>query len=159
MSNGLEEFRQALIAHAKLAVGRAPKIESEASTNTSLVQPFITMLGYDISNPDEVRPEHHADFSDKYQNKVDFAILHEGEAVIALESKKVGAAIKDDRGQLKSYFNACLTVKLGILTDGLKYEFYADSDKPNVMDETAFLRLNLADVAKEGTVSTNVLVD
>jgi predicted type IV restriction endonuclease len=153
----LEEFRQRILAHAKIAVSHAAKVESEASTNTSLVQPFLTTLGYDVGNPDEVSPEHHADFAEKYQNKVDYAILHHGVPVIALESKRVGAAMKDDRGQLRSYFNACPTVKLGILTDGLKYEFYADSDKPNMMDEAAFLRLDLAEVAEDGTVDDNTL--
>ncbi len=108
-------------------------------------------------NSPEVSPEHHADFSDKYQNKVDYAILHLGKPVIAIESKRVGSAMKDDRGQLRSYFNACPTVKLGILTDGLKFEFYADSDKPNMMDDVAFLRLDLADVAEEGSIDDNTL--
>jgi predicted type IV restriction endonuclease len=157
MSPELEDFRQRILTHAKLVVSRAAKVESEASTNASLVQPFLTTLGYDVGNPDEVYPEHHADFSDKYQNKVDYAILHQGVPVIALESKRVGAAMKDDRGQLRSYFNACPTVKLGILTDGLKYEFYADSDKPNMMDEAAFLRLDLAEVAKDATIDDNTL--
>lgn len=157
MTPELEDFRQRVLAHAKLVVGRAAKVESEASTNTSLVQPFLTTLGYDVGNPDEVRPEHHADFSEKFQNRVDYAILHDGEPVIALESKRVGAVMRDDRGQLRSYFNACPTVKLGILTDGLKYEFYADSDKPNMMDEAAFLRLDLAEVANDGTIDDNTL--
>jgi len=153
----LEEFRQRILSHAKLVVSRAPKVESEASTNASLVQPFLQVLGYDVANPEEVSPEHHADFSDKYQNKVDYAILHHGVPVIALESKRVGAAMKNDRGQLRSYFNACPTVKLGILTDGLKYEFYADSDKANMMDEAAFLRIDLAIVAKDGNIDDNTL--
>jgi len=157
MSPELEEFRQRILSHAKLAALRAPKIESEASTNASLVQPFLTVLGYDVGNPDEVSPEHHADFSEKYQNKVDFAILHQGNPVIAIESKRVGATMKDDRGQLRSYFNACPTVKLGVLTDGLKYEFYADSDKPNMMDESAFLRLDLSDVATDSAIDDNTL--
>jgi hypothetical protein len=157
MSPELEEFRQRLVNHAKLAASRAAKVESEASTNASLVQPLLTTLGYDVGNPDEVYPEHHADFSEKYQNTVDYAILHNGVPVIALESKRVGAAMKDDRGQLRSYFNACPTVKLGILTDGLKYEFYADSDKPNMMDEAAFLRLDLAEIAKDSTIDDNTL--
>jgi hypothetical protein len=157
MSTDLEEFRQRILTHAKLATSRAPKVESEASTNTSLVQPFLTALGYDVGNPEEVAPEHHADFSEKYQNKVDYAILHQGTPVIALESKRVGAAMKDDRGQLRSYFNACPTVKLGILTDGLRYEFYADSDKPNMMDEVAFLRLDFIEIAKEGNIDDNTL--
>jgi predicted type IV restriction endonuclease len=152
MSPDLEEFRNRILALAKLAASRAPRVESEASTNASLVQPFLTALGYDVTNPDEVSPEHHADFSEKYQNKVDYAILNLGRPVIAIESKRVGAAMKDDRGQLRSYFNASPTVKLGILTDGLKYELYADSDKPNMMDEVAFLRLDLAEIAKAGTI-------
>jgi hypothetical protein len=65
--------------------------------------------------------------------------------------------MKDDRGQLRSYFNACQTVKLGILTDGLKYEFYADSDKPNMMDESAFLRLDFTEVAKNNAIDDNTL--
>jgi len=157
MSPDLEEFQQHLLSHAKLAATRAAKVDSEASTNAVLVQPFLATLGYDVGNPDEVSPEHHADFADKYQNKVDYAILRQGIPVIALESKRVGSPLKDDRGQLRSYFNACPTAKLGILTDGLKYEFYADCDKPNMMDEVAFLRLDLADVAKDNSIDENTL--
>jgi hypothetical protein len=157
MTPELEEFRQRLIAHAKLVAIRAAKVETEAGTNSSLVQPFLMTLGYDVTNPEEVSPEHHADFSEKYQNKVDYAILHNGVPVIALESKRVGATMKDDRGQLRSYFNACPTVKLGILTDGLKYEFYADSDKPNMMDDGAFLRIDLTEVAKDSAIDDNTL--
>jgi hypothetical protein len=65
--------------------------------------------------------------------------------------------MKDDRGQLRSYFNACPTVKLGILTDGLRYELYADSDKPNMMDETAFLKLDFAKIAANGAIDDNTL--
>ncbi len=152
MSPELEEFRQRVLAHAKVVTGRAPKIDSEAKTNASFVQPFLTTLGYDIGNPDEVSPEHHADFSEKYQNKVDFAILHHGVPVIALESKRVGATKKDDLGQHRSYFNALQAVKLGILTDGLRYEFYADSDKPNMMDEVPFLRVDFAEIDQNGSI-------
>ena len=157
MSPELEEIKLNVLAHAKLVTTRAPRVESEASTNTSLVQPFLKLLGYDVGNPDEVSPEHHADFSEKYQNKVDYAILFKGSPVIAIESKRVGAQMKDDRGQLRSYFNACPTVKLGILTDGLRYEFFADSDKPNMMDDASFLRLNFAEIAKEATIDDNAL--
>ena len=157
MANDLDDFRQRVIAHAKLAVSRAPKVDSEAKTSSYLVQPFLGTLGYDVANPDEVSPEHHADFSEKYQNKVDYAILHRNVPVIAIELKRCGAAMKDDRGQLRSYFNACTTVKLGILTDGLKFEFYADSDKPNIMDDTAFLRVDFAEVAQNGTIDDNTL--
>ena len=120
MSPELEEFRQKVLAHAKLATSRATRVDNEAKTNASLVQPFLVVLGYNVGNPDEVSPEHHADFSDKYQNKVDYAILYNGAPVIAIESKRVGSVMKDDRGQLRSYFNACQSIKLGILTDGTR---------------------------------------
>lgn len=157
MSPELEEFRQRVLKHSALVVSRAPRIDNEANTNASLVQPFLAVLGYDVGNPDEVSLEHHADFSEKYQNKVDYAILHQGNPVIAIESKRVGSVMKDDRGQLRSYFNACQTIKLGILTDGLKYELYADSDKQNIMDETAFLRLNFVEIGKNNSIDDNTL--
>jgi hypothetical protein len=157
MADDLADFRQRLLAFAKVAVTRAEKIDSEAATNLQLVQPFLALLSYDVTNPDEVRPEHHADFSEKYQNKVDYAILRDGHPVIAFESKKVNAPMKDDRGQLKSYFNASPTITLGVLTDGLRYEFYADSDKPNMMDDTAFLKINFTEMDAVGTIEENLL--
>jgi len=156
MSEDFDEFKQKLINHAKTMVVHAGKPLGEAATNIALVQPFLVFLGYDIANPDEVAPEHHADFSDKYKNKVDYAIIKNGAPVIAIESKKLGSVMKDDLGQLKSYFNACPTVKLGILTDGLKFEFFADSDSPNMMDDNAFLKLDMQEVAK-GNIEDNSL--
>lgn len=107
-------------------------------------------------NPDEVCPEHNADFSDKYKNRVDFAILKEGAPVIAIECKSLGSELKDDRGQLRSYFNAAPTVKMGVITDGMVYEFYADSDEPNMMDSNAFLSFDLHDIAK-GKIEDSVV--
>lgn len=121
-----------------------------------LVLPFLQFLGYDIMNPDEVCPEHHADFSEKYKNRVDYAVLREGQPVIAIECKALGAPLKDDRGQLKSYFNAAHTVKMGVITDGLVYEFYADSDEPNMMDPAAFLSFDLREIAK-GKIEDSVV--
>ncbi|GBR42459.1 hypothetical protein AD943_10255 [Gluconobacter roseus] len=121
-----------------------------------LVLPLLSFLGYDIMNPDEVCPEHNADFSDKYKNRVDFAIMKSGNPVIAIECKTRGAALKDDRGQLRSYFNAAPTVKMGVITDGLVYEFYADSDEPNMMDANAFLTFDLNEISK-GKIEDSVI--
>jgi hypothetical protein len=74
--------------------------------------------------------------------------LKEKLPVIAIECKAPGAALRDERGQLRSYFNAAPTVKMGVLTDGLVYEFYADSDEPNMMDQAAFLVIDMREAAK-----------
>jgi hypothetical protein len=73
-----------------------------------------------------------------------------------IECKCCGLPLKDERGQLRSYFNAASTVKMGVLTDGLVYEFYADSEEPNMMDQTAFLSVDLRQVAK-GKIEESVL--
>jgi hypothetical protein len=143
-----DDFRQKVKAFAERMVALAPRCTNEESTKLFLILPFLNFLGYDDRNPDEVCPEHGADFSEKYKNRVDFAILKGGEAVIAIECKTLGMALKDERGQLRAYFNAAPTVKMGVITDGLVYEFYADSDERNMMDQTAFLALDLREVAK-----------
>lgn len=142
-----DDFRQKIRAFAERMVSLAPRCSSEESTKLFLVLPFLGIQGYDVSNPDEVCPEHSADFSEKDKNRVDFAILKDDQPVIAIECKMMGMPLRDERGQLRSYFNAAHTVKMGVITDGLVYEFYADSDEPNMMDQAAFLSFDLRDIA------------
>lgn len=150
-----DEFRSKVRVFAERMVGTAPKCTNEESTKLFLVLPFLNFLGYDDRNPDEVCPEHNADFSEKYKNRVDFAILKSDKPVIAIECKTLGMPLRDERGQLRSYFNAAPTVKMGVITDGIVYEFYADSDEPNMMDPSAFLALDLREIAK-GKIENSV---
>lgn len=153
----LSDYRSRFVEFAKRAANAAPRCANEESTKMFLVIPMISFLGYDPMDPNEVFPEHHCDFSEKYRNRVDFAIFKSNDPVIAIETKPAGApSLRDDRGQLRSYFNAAKTVKMGILTDGLIWEFYADSDEPNMMDANPFLRFDLRDAAK-GKVDDSAL--
>ena len=144
-----DEFKASLIAHAQLCLDRAPKAATEAATQQYLILPFVQLLGYDPLDPDEVIPEAHASFSDKFKNRVDFAICQAGQPVIAIECKKVGTLVEANRGELKGYFNAVPTVKLGILTDGLVYRLYTDTGLENMMDDIPFAVVDLSDVARE----------
>lgn len=144
-----QEFRSLVIAHAKVAIDRAGRAASEAATQQYLVLPFMQVLGYDALDPDEVVPEAHASFSDKFKNRVDYAIYQGGAPVIAIECKKVGALSEANRGELKGYFNAVPTVKLGILTDGLIFQLFTDTGLENMMDDEPFAVINLAEVAEE----------
>lgn len=96
----IDDFEQNFIDFAIRMVGVASRCANEEGTKMFLVLPFLSFIGYDISNPDEVCPEHNADFSEKYKNRVDYAILKDSSPVIAIECKATGAALKDDRGQL-----------------------------------------------------------
>lgn len=151
-----DDFRMRLVAHAATAVERAGRAQSEAATNQYLVLPFLQLLGYDPLDPDEVVPEAHASFSDKFRNRVDFAICQDKTPVIAVESKKVGSLVEANRGELKGYFNAVPTVKLGILTDGVTFQLFTDTSAENMMDDEPFAVVDLAEVAND-QVEANVL--
>ena len=54
---------------------RKEHIQNEEMTKQSLIIPFIQLLGYDVFNPIEVKPEYSADFGNKKGEKVDYAIF------------------------------------------------------------------------------------
>jgi predicted type IV restriction endonuclease len=144
-----EEFKNRLLVHAKTVVDRAEQAHSEEATKQFLIIPFFQLLGYDPLDPEQVIPEADASFSDKFKNRVDYAISKEGVPVIAVETKKVGSLSTANRGELKGYYNAVSTVKLGILTDGLIYQLYSDTEAENLMDDEPFAVVDLTQVAQE----------
>lgn len=126
---------------------RIPKIkehlQTEEATKNALVMPFIDALGYDIFNPKEVVPEFTADFGSKKGEKVDYAIMKDGEPCILIECKKAGVDLSlENISQLYRYFSVT-KARISILTNGTKYWFYSDLDEPNKMDEKPFLEIDL----------------
>ncbi len=118
---------------------------TEESTKTSLVLPFIQMLGYDIFNPAEVLPEFTADIGTKKGEKVDFALMQDGHPIILIECKKLGTTLSSDTvSQLLRYFGVTES-HVGILTDGIFYRFFSDLDQSNVMDPRPFFEFNMLD--------------
>lgn len=144
-----EEFKKRIIEHSEKALKLADKAETEAATQQYLIMPLFHILGYDPQNPDEIVPEAHASFADKFKNRVDYAIYKEKEPVIAVESKKVGRLSEATKGEMKGYFNAVPSVKLVILTDGLIYQLYSDTGKENMMDDEPFVTINLKEIAED----------
>jgi hypothetical protein len=101
MAQTIDEFRASLIAFGERVQRVRGHIHNEEATKVALVLPFIAILGYDDRDPVEVAAEHAADFSEKYRNRVDYAILQDMKPVIAIECKTLGNGKKDDRGQLE----------------------------------------------------------
>ncbi|NBC33651.1 MAG: hypothetical protein GVY13_13335 [Alphaproteobacteria bacterium] len=153
------ELKEKLVAFAKSASERAVACNSEEASKMFLVLPFVnSILGYDTKNPFEVSPEHPADFGEKWRNRVDYVIIKDGVPVACIECKKVGDELKDERGQLRGYFNAVRTIKLGVMTDGLRYLFFADAEEPNMMDEHPYITLDLNDV-KNNKIEKSTLTE
>lgn len=127
-------------------------ISTEEATKTSIVLPFFQLLGYDIFNPVEFTPEFTADTGTKKGEKVDYAILQNGDPIMIVEVKPVTAELNTKHiNQLFRYFSVT-KAKFGILTNGIIYKFYSDLEEMNKMDFTPFLEVNLFDL-KNDTVN------
>ena len=121
-------------------------IQTEEATKSALVMPFIAALGYDVFNPSEVIPEFTADVGTKKGEKVDYAIMRDGDPILIFECKKAGTDLnKSHSSQLFRYFTVTKG-RFGVLTDGITYRFYADLDRPNCMDSRPFLVINLLEL-------------
>lgn len=122
-------------------------IETEEATKTAFIIPFITeVLGYDVTDPREVIPEYTADVGLKKGEKVDFAIKSGDDFRFLIECKKVGEPLDlKHANQLVRYFNVTDT-EFAILTNGEVYQFYAQLDAANRMDEKPFMTLDLSEI-------------
>jgi predicted type IV restriction endonuclease len=108
--------------------------------------PFINALGYNVFDPTEVTPELIADVGTKKGEKVDYAIIINGQPTILFECKWCGSNLdKENASQLYRYFSVT-PARFGVLTNGIVYRFYSDLENQNVMDAKPFLELDLLNI-------------
>src|SRR5699024_10644550 len=141
------EFEERLSALAAKVQNQRDAIQTEEATKNAFIMPFIsTILGYDIFNPLEVVPEFTADVGVKRGEKVDYAIMREGEVQLLIECKPTTGSLKvEHASQLYRYFSVT-NAQIAILTNGEIYNFYTDLDAPNRMDDRPFMVLDLSDI-------------
>jgi hypothetical protein len=114
---------------------------NEQATKQSLIGPLFTMLGYDLTDPRECRPEYRADFGKERSVKpVDWAFMREGRPTFYVEAKEVGRKLAGYDEQLADYFAKSPETKLGILSNGVSWRFFTDLENANVMDKEPFVR-------------------
>lgn len=141
------EFSERLEALATKVKNQATAIGTEEATKNAFVMPFISsILGYDVFDPLEVVPEFTADVGTKRGEKIDYAIVRDGEVQILIECKTSQSGLKiEHASQLFRYF-ATTNARLAVLTNGAVWQFYTDLDAPNRMDAKPFLVLDLMDI-------------
>ena len=129
------------------------QILTEEATKNAFVMPFINALGYNVFNPMEVCPEFTADVPGLKGEKVDYAIIMDEKPIILIECKWCGGGLENPKhsSQLHRYFHTT-TAKFSILTNGVIYRFYTDTEKPNIMDEKPFFEFNMLDF-NESTIN------
>jgi hypothetical protein len=114
---------------------------NEQATKQSLIGPFFTMLGYDLTDPRECIPEYKVDFGKERSSKpIDWAFSHNGTRAFFVEAKEVSRKLAGFDEQLADYFAKDTKVRLGTLTNGAQWRFFTDVVNENVMDKEPFAR-------------------
>ncbi|WP_394174018.1 type I restriction endonuclease [Guptibacillus hwajinpoensis] len=141
----MENFLQQIKALASRIEKVKNNIQTEEATKTSLIMPLIQALGYDVFNPEEFVPEYIADVGIKKGEKIDYAIMENGNPVILIEAKCVHEPLLKHDSQLFRYFGTT-KAKFAILTNGVEYKFFTDLEETNKMDAKPFFVFNLLEL-------------
>jgi predicted type IV restriction endonuclease len=140
-------FEEDFARHVDQIKARLPHIHGEEASKQSLVIPLFHVLGYDVWNPLEVQPEYGADFSrgpKKGQvEKVDYALKINGEPVIFVECKAADVTLDAHDAQLSRYFNTTPSVRVAILTNGVRLKVFTDLQQQNIMDEKPWMDFDI----------------
>ncbi len=93
--------------------------ENETRTRVALIDPLLTALGWEVSDPALVTLEYSVS-----GHRADYALLHpNGKPAATVEAKKLGEALVSHRMQMLNYSNAS-GVEYAGLTDGDHWELY-----------------------------------
>lgn len=120
--------------------------DNETKTRDYLIEPLFNMLGYN-------KMDHYShEFSLKYGSgkvkKVDMVITLKGKSpVMLIECKKANSNLtKRNYNQLAEYFKKHRDSKVGILTNGICYQFFSFNWNANKnLHDKPFLEFNLND--------------
>ena len=139
------DFKDSVKQLAERVVKLKDSIQTEEATKNAFIMPFINALGYDVFNPLEVVPEMTCDIAMKKGEKIDYAIMKDGEPILLIECKHWEQNLNLHDNQLMRYFNVS-KAKFGLLTNGIIYRFYTDLLEPNKMDDKPFLEVDITDI-------------
>ncbi|MCK9422622.1 MAG: type I restriction endonuclease [Bacteroidales bacterium] len=142
------DFKDQIKQLGERVVRLKDQIQTEEATKNAFIMPFIQALGYDVFNPLEVVPEFTADIGIKKGEKVDYAIMKDGQPIILIECKWWGENLDVHNSQLFRYFHTTRS-KFGLLTNGIQFRFYTDLMEANKMDEKPFLEFDFTNMKEQ----------
>ncbi len=134
-----EDFEKRLLAFAERTMRIKAHCAGEDATRIYLVMPFLELLGYDAGDPSVIVPDH--------EDGIDFAVMVDRRPAIAIEVTGAARPPTQAYGRLRTYCDAIGTVKLGIATNGVLFDAFIDSQRPNILDAEPFLRIDISRIA------------
>lgn len=142
-------FENEIKEFSKEIKSKKEHIDSEETTKIALIMPFLRLMGYDTTNPAEVRAEYTADIGTKQGEKVDIAILEDNTPLIFIECKQANSELTNKHiSQLYRYFSIT-DIQIGILTNGVQYKFFTTGEDNSRMAEKPFLDVDLENLTKK----------
>ena len=111
--------------------------ENETRTRMALIDPLLHALGWDVSDPGAVKPEHKMS-----GGWADYALLRpDGKPAATVEAKKLGGSLASHQMQMLNYANAS-GVEYAALTDGNHWELYSVFERVQ-LDERRILEVSI----------------
>ena len=116
---------------------RAHLQANETRTRVALIDPLLTALGWDTSDPGLVTLEY-----DVNGKRADYALLHgNNDPIVFLEAKRLDEQLSNHRSQVVAYASE-LGIKYPALTNGNEWEVY-DNSKLVPIDQRRALTVSL----------------
>lgn len=121
----------------------------EAKTRMYFIEPLLGIIGYS-RDPKDMLTEINAGWGQK-NDKADIGLIIKGKKPeIIIECKKFGKKLTDKEGaQLNGYFSHTEGSKIGILTNGIEWRFYAEYLEKNKLHSNPFLVIDFAEIDDE----------
>ena len=106
--------------------------QNETKTRTVLIEPLLSVLGWDVTNLDVVKVEYNTSAFDKSQ--ADYALFNDDKAVVIVEAKKLKEQLRKHATQMVGYAIE-EGIPYAILTDGNVWEMYEVFQAKSLLDK------------------------
>ena len=132
-------------------------LDNEEITKDVLIRPMIQALGYDSSDPTQVKAEYSVTLPKGGRGRADYVIFQNGKPAIVMECKALGVPLdRKIQRQMLQYAHA-LGAFMGVVTDGDTYHCYASVEDENRVDSRPFHELLLSDPAERDEEALGLL--
>jgi predicted type IV restriction endonuclease len=106
---------------SRISISRADVSANETATRTQLIDPLLRVLGWEISDPNLVKPEYPVALG----KRVDYALMRNSKPLALIEAKRLGHKLTaEDRLQAFGYASNEESVKFAIISNGDEWEMH-----------------------------------
>jgi len=132
-------------------------LDNEEITRDVLIRPMIQALGYDSSDPTQVKAEYSVALSQGGRGRADYVVFHNGKPAIVMECKALGVPLDHKIQQQMLRYARALGAFAGIVTDGNSYLCYANVDDEDRIDSRPYRDFLLSDANERDEEALSLL--